>query len=149
MPKDTHKYTNGEVTVVWKPNTCIHSTLCWKGLIEVFNPKERPWIKMDGAGTEKIIEQVRKCPSGALSYFLNEEQQAAADDTDKVVKESASVLKIEVTANGPYLIKTECLIVHSDGKEETKNGTVALCRCGSSRNKPYCDGSHRRTGFEG
>ncbi|MBL7739236.1 MAG: (4Fe-4S)-binding protein [Chitinophagaceae bacterium] len=149
MPKDTHKYTNGEVTVVWKPNVCIHSTLCWKGLIEVFNPREKPWIKMDGASTEKIIEQVRKCPSSALSYFLNEERQVSADDPDKVVKESASILKIEVSPRGPYLIKTECLIVHSDGKEETKTGTVALCRCGSSGNKPYCDGSHRRTGFEG
>ncbi|MBL7743328.1 MAG: (4Fe-4S)-binding protein [Chitinophagaceae bacterium] len=149
MPKDTHKYTNGEVTVVWKPNTCIHSTLCWKGLIEVFNPKERPWIKMDGAGTEKIIEQVRKCPSGALSYFLNDDQQAAADNPAKVVKESANVLKIEVSPNGPYFIRTECLIVHSDGREEIKAGTAALCRCGSSGNKPYCDGSHRKVGFEG
>ena len=86
MPKETIKYTNNEVTVVWKPKTCIHSTSCWKGLIEVFNPKEKPWIKMDGATTEKIIEQVRQCPSGALSYYLNAE--AVADETpDKVVAE--------------------------------------------------------------
>ncbi|MEP7373472.1 MAG: (4Fe-4S)-binding protein [Chitinophagaceae bacterium] len=71
MPKETLSYTNDEVTVVWKPKVCIHSTLCWKGLVEVFNPRRRPWIKIDGASTEKIIEQVRKCPSGALSYFLN------------------------------------------------------------------------------
>ena len=147
MPKETLKYTNNEVTVVWKPKVCIHSTICWKGLIEVFNPKERPWIKMDGATTEKIIEQVRKCPSGALSYYLNSE--APIDDTtDKVVAESANMLKVEVTPNGPYLIKTECLIVHSDGREETKTGTVALCRCGSSSKKPYCDGSHRKIGFK-
>ncbi len=61
------------MTVVWKPSMCTHSTVCWKGLIRVFNPKEKPWIKMNGAATEKIIEQVKKCPSGALSYFLNEE----------------------------------------------------------------------------
>ena len=148
MPRDTFKYTNNEVTVVWKPATCIHSTLCWKGLIEVFNPKEKPWIKMNGATTEKIIEQVKKCPSGALSYYLNAE--ANADKLpDKVVAEAANIMKIEVTANGPYLIKTECRIVHSDGREETKMGTVALCRCGASYNKPYCDGSHRKVGFEG
>jgi uncharacterized Fe-S cluster protein YjdI len=69
----TFKYTNGEVTVVWKPDTCVHSTLCWKGLIEVFDPRVKPWIKMAGAGTEKIIEQVKKCPSGALNYFMNNE----------------------------------------------------------------------------
>jgi uncharacterized Fe-S cluster protein YjdI len=75
MPKDTIKYTNGEVTVVWKPKICQHSTICWKGLIRVFDPREKPWIKMDGATTERIIEQVKKCPSGALSYFMKEEIQ--------------------------------------------------------------------------
>lgn len=148
MSRETHKYTNGEVTVVWKPKVCIHSTLCWKGLIEVFNPKEKPWIKMDGAGTERIIEQVRKCPSGALSYFLNADA-IEESEKDKVVAESASIMKIEVSANGPYLVKTQCLIIHSDGREETKTGKVALCRCGSSLNKPYCDGSHNKTGFQG
>ena len=148
MPKETLKYTNNEVTVVWKPKECIHSTICWKGMIEVFNPKERPWVKMGGATTEKIIEQVRQCPSGALSYYLNAEV-AADEPADKVVAESAQIMKVEVTPNGPYLIKTECLIVHSDGREETKTGTVALCRCGASINKPYCDGGHRKIGFEG
>lgn len=92
MPKETLHYTNNEVTVVWKPKVCIHSTICWKGLIEVFNPKERPWVKMDGATTEKIIEQVRKCPSGALSYFLNSE---VTGEPEKIVSESATTLKVE------------------------------------------------------
>lgn len=148
MPKDTHKYSNDDITVVWKPNTCIHSTICWKGLIEVFNPKEKPWIKMDGATTNKIIEQVKKCPSGALSYYLNAEV-SSEEAPDKVIAEAANILKIDVSANGPYLIKSACLVVHSDGREETKTGTVALCRCGASANKPYCDGNHRKVGFEG
>jgi uncharacterized Fe-S cluster protein YjdI len=73
MPREVLKYTNGKVTVVWQPTVCIHSTFCWKGLKEVFNPQERPWIKMDGASTERIVEQVKICPSGALSYYLNTE----------------------------------------------------------------------------
>lgn len=145
MPKDILHYTNNEVTVVWKPKVCIHSSICWKGLIGVFSPKERPWIRMDGATTEKIIEQVRKCPSGALSYFLN----AETTNEPNVVAESATMLKVEVTANGPYLIKSECLIIYSDGKEEIKTGTIALCRCGSSQNKPYCDGNHKKVEFKG
>lgn len=80
MPKTTHKYNNGEVTIVWKPDVCTHSTLCWKGLREVFNPTNRPWIDVIGSTTEKIIEQVQKCPSGALSCYLNTEK-ADEDDT--------------------------------------------------------------------
>jgi len=80
MDKDiTKKYTNGEVTVVWKPNVCKHSRVCWSkttGLPEVFNPMERPWIKMENAPSERIVEQVKKCPSGALSFYYNNEPEA-------------------------------------------------------------------------
>ena len=76
----TFKYSNNDITVVWKPEICQHSTICWKELIQVFNPKERPWIKMDGATSERIIEQVKKCPSGALSYFMNEDVQNEQKD---------------------------------------------------------------------
>lgn len=84
MPKETLQYINGEMTVVWKPKVCIHSTLCWKELIEVFNPKIRPWIRMNGAPAEKTIEQVKRCPSEALSYFLNNE---VPDEPDKILAE--------------------------------------------------------------
>jgi uncharacterized Fe-S cluster protein YjdI len=62
----TKKYTNGEVTIVWRPALCKHSTLCWKGLGEVFDPRQHPWITPENAPTERVIDQVRKCPSGAL-----------------------------------------------------------------------------------
>jgi len=145
MPKETMTYSNKDITVTWKPGSCIHSKLCWQGLIAVFNPKERPWIKMEGAGTEQIIEQVKKCPSGALSYKLNDsiEEKNEAALTSKVPEG----LKIEVAPNGPYLVKTACTIVYHDGREEVREGTVALCRCGHSANKPFCDGQHRKTGF--
>ncbi len=73
--KITKKYSNGEVTIVWKPDRCIHSGRCFTGLPEVFNNKERPWIKPEGSTTEKIIQQVQKCPSGALSYYMNDAKQ--------------------------------------------------------------------------
>lgn len=76
MKDITKKYTNGEVTIVWKPNTCIHSGICFRGLHEVFHPQTLPWITPENSTTEKIVEQVKKCPSGALSFFLNSEETA-------------------------------------------------------------------------
>lgn len=61
------EYSNGETTIVWKPELCIHSGVCVKTLPTVYNPKERPWIKPENATTQEIIDQVAKCPSGALS----------------------------------------------------------------------------------
>ncbi|MBP6431119.1 MAG: (4Fe-4S)-binding protein [Ferruginibacter sp.] len=65
------EYTNGEVTIVWQNTLCIHSANCVKNLSSVFKPKQSPWINMDNATTAEIIEAVKKCPSGALSYKLN------------------------------------------------------------------------------
>ena len=71
-PKDiTKEYTNGEVTVVWQSGKCTHSGNCVKNNPDVFQPKEKPWIKIDASTSEKIIETVKKCPSGALSYYKN------------------------------------------------------------------------------
>jgi uncharacterized Fe-S cluster protein YjdI len=67
MKSITKKYTNGDVTIIWKPDMCIHSTICFKGLPNVFDPRKRPWVTPEGVSSENIIEQVKKCPSGALS----------------------------------------------------------------------------------
>lgn len=66
-------YTNGEITIVWKPGLCIHSGNCVKNLPNVYKPKERPWVQIENASTGDIIKQMQTCPSGALSYFLNNE----------------------------------------------------------------------------
>jgi uncharacterized Fe-S cluster protein YjdI len=66
------RYSNGEVTVVWKPAVCIHSTICFAGLPAVFDPRRRPWVDIQAASSDAIVKQVRKCPSGALSVFRND-----------------------------------------------------------------------------
>lgn len=63
----TKEYTNGEVTIVWEQDICIHAAECVKNLPRVFNPRERPWIRAENATSEQIIEVVNKCPSGAIS----------------------------------------------------------------------------------
>ena len=69
----TRHYSKGDLTVIWKPDVCRHSTNCWKGLLDVFDPRRSPWIDMDGAEAERIMEQVKKCPSGALSFERKEQ----------------------------------------------------------------------------
>lgn len=65
------EYTNGEVTVVWQSGKCIHSANCVRHNPDVFQPKDKPWIKINASSTEKIIETVQKCPSAALSFYMN------------------------------------------------------------------------------
>jgi uncharacterized Fe-S cluster protein YjdI len=138
----TKKYTNGEVTIVWKPDMCIHSAICFKGLGEVFDPKKRPWITPQGASTERIVDQVKRCPSGALSYFMNQE---ANGSTVKVQAETI----VETVPNGPLLVYGNVQVKDAQGVLTQKNNVTTFCRCGASQNKPFCDGSHKKAGFEG
>lgn len=141
MKDITKKYSNNDITVVWKPSVCIHSTICWKGLVAVFNPREKPWIKMEGAETEKIIEQVQKCPSGALSFYYNNKMEMP-------VSVEADT-KIEAVPNGPLMVYGNVSVKDASGKEIKRNKVTAFCRCGHSNNKPFCDGSHVTAKFQG
>ena len=135
------EYSNGEITVVWQPKICIHSGLCFRGLPRVFQPRVRPWIKLEAASTEEIINQVKTCPSGALSYYRNVE----VSDADESTKET----KIEILKNGPLVVHGSVKVIHNDGREEIKIRKTAFCRCSGSNNKPFCDGTHNRNGFDG
>lgn len=136
----TREYSNGEATVVWEADKCIHSAICAKGLPEVFRPRLRPWIKIDAAKTEAIINQVKRCPSGALTYYLNNQDKNPSETLET---------KVEVLENGPLLIYGTLKVLDKDGASETKIKTTAFCRCGASNNKPYCDGAHVSEGFTG
>jgi len=135
------QYTNGEITVVWQPEVCIHSKLCWKGLLNVFNPQKKPWVNMDGASTEEIRNQVRKCPSGALSYFENDAEQVATSIQSESI--------VEVVLDGPLLVYGHIQVKDASGQVTDKHKVTAFCRCGASTNKPYCDGTHRKIDFKG
>ena len=68
------EYTNGEVIIIWKPDLCIHSGICVRTLPKVYHPKERPWITPEYASTQELIDQVKKCPTGALTFSFNNEK---------------------------------------------------------------------------
>ena len=133
------EYTNGEITIVWKPRRCIHSGLCVKALPEVYQPEEKPWIKVDATSTNELKAQVGTCPSGALSYYMNDEKDREAEILET---------KVEVLKNGPLLIYGTLKVTDKYGSTDTKNRTTAFCRCGASKNKPYCDGAHVAINFK-
>lgn len=136
------EYSNGDITVVWKPDACIHSTLCWRGMVNVFNPKKRPWISMEGVDSASVIAQVEKCPSGALSWYRNNAAEAPPETIDVETI-------VEVSPNGPLMVYGNIKVKDAEGNETVKHKVTAFCRCGASGNKPYCDGSHGKIGFTG
>jgi predicted GNAT family acetyltransferase/uncharacterized Fe-S cluster protein YjdI len=104
------EYTNGEITIVWQPNLCAHSGNCVKSLPEVYKPKERPWVQIENTKTSAIIKQMLTCPSGALSYYLNNDH--FKDNTkDKRYEydtpEGIAVLEYILVKDKIYLTHTE------------------------------------------
>ncbi|WP_435353372.1 (4Fe-4S)-binding protein [Emticicia sp. SJ17W-69] len=139
--KITKKYSNGEVTIVWQPHLCVHSTICFRGLPNVFDPRKRPWVTPEHAESETIMKQIDACPSGALSYL----KETNEDEDVEVSNETI----VEATKNGPLLVYGNISIKDHAGNFIKKNKVTALCRCGASDNKPFCDGSHTKINFEG
>lgn len=135
------RYKKNDLTVVWKPKLCIHSTICVQELPEVYDPKAKPWIRPENASVDDLKAQISKCPSGALSYIMeNQEQQK------EVIMEDT---KVELRKNGPLLVHGNLQVTDTEGNTEKKERITAFCRCGASANKPYCDGSHNTIGFVG
>lgn len=139
------EYSNGEVTVVWQPDLCSHSGKCVRGLSGVFDTKARPWINVQGADTAAIIAQVKNCPSGALSTYMNTIPSESTPPSEPV----APTIRAVVLKNGPLMVHGEITVCDAEGNEVTKGPKTTFCRCGASANKPFCDGSHRTNGFEG
>lgn len=65
------EYKNEDITILWKPKTCTHAAECVKRLPKVYRPREKPWLTIESASTEELKEQIKACPSGALTYVSN------------------------------------------------------------------------------
>jgi uncharacterized Fe-S cluster protein YjdI len=136
------EYKKGNLTVVWKKDVCIHAGNCVKGLPGVFKVNAKPWINVDGADTEAIKKQIDRCPSGALSYIISEAEVTNLADKSEFIE-------VEVMKDGPLLVHAK-VTIDNDGETIVKEvKQTAFCRCGASDKKPFCDGSHRKIGFEG
>ena len=151
------QYTNGDITVFWVPSKCIHATTCFRELIEVFNPGRRPWVNMDGAPTRKIIEVVNKCPTQALIWKnnqdLTEEEKKAqrnvdpAEETPRTLSGQEEPTSIRIMRDGPIVVEGKFTIFGTGDQQLRPTTLTSFCRCGASRNMPYCDGTHRKIDF--
>ena len=132
------EYANDEIAVEWEPKLCIHMRRCIAAQPEVFVPDARPWVRLEGADADRVAEAVRSCPTGALHYRrLDGGPQEEPPDELLVVPRP----------NGPLFLRGRIRIESADGEVIREDTRVALCRCGGSQNKPFCDGSHRTNGF--
>jgi uncharacterized Fe-S cluster protein YjdI len=133
------EYATDEIVVEWEPALCFHSHNCVRSLPQVFDATRRPWVDVDAASADQIDAAVGLCPSGAL--------RTRRPDAPKEVGPQET--EICASAGGPLLVSGGVRVVDADGNVLFEGERAALCRCGGSANKPFCDGTHRTNGFSG
>ena len=135
----TKEYATDEIVVEWEPGPCYHSENCVRSLPQVFDDSRRPWVKVDAATADEVEAAVALCPSGALR-------------TRRIGAPTATrqqPLELRASADGPLLVSGGVRILDAEGAVLYEGEKAALCRCGGSANKPFCDGSHKKNDFRG
>ena len=125
-------YQAQEITIHDNRSLCAHAGYCTDGLPKVFRMRQEPFVDPDGGSAQEIIDVVKQCPSGALSYSVG-------SDRGPIHAEDASVF---IAPNGPYVLKGKITLTETKKGKGALETSATLCRCGASKNKPFCDGSH-------
>lgn len=125
-------YVGEGITIHDNRGICAHSGHCTDGLPAVFRLKTEPWIDPDGAEPEEIVETIKKCPSGALSYSIDEVEHRDQEREPSIL----------VSKDGPYHARGGIGLEVDSWGEGASREHFTLCRCGGSKNKPFCDGTH-------
>jgi CDGSH-type Zn-finger protein/uncharacterized Fe-S cluster protein YjdI len=136
--KKVFDFPGEEIDVQWDGRLCIHIGECGQSEGELFVGGREPWCLPDKAGAEEVAEVCERCPSGALTYTgkSGEREQASGENS------------VQVTYNGPLYVKGDLEIEGAPDDMPGVRYRAALCRCGQSKNKPFCDNSHLKAGFE-
>ena len=130
-------YVGEKITVHDNRSICAHAGYCTDKLASVFRLKEEPWIHPNAASRDEIIAAIQECPSGALSYSV--------DDLESRDLEREPT--IFVAPNGPYVVSGGLELLDTKRAEGASKEQITLCRCGGSKNKPFCDGTHWHNKF--
>lgn len=138
MARKIRTYESDDLVVEYDVKRCIHAAECVHGLPDVFDPERRPWIDPTEAAAADVVRVVERCPTGALHYRWKEGDGAETPDGPVTVR---------IDPNGPLFLRGDLRIQGADG-ETVSETRLALCRCGRSDDKPFCDGTHAEVGFE-
>ena len=146
-PKPAKEYQSQDIIVYWYPQDCSHAGKCWGELPEVFDLNKRPWVNLSGSTAEAIIRTIDKCPSRALQYSLPEgssiDPSMARGPGSKDYKiDSAAAGRIRVIRDGPLLVEGPNRVYDASGNLIKEADRLVLCRCGKTKNPPFCDGAH-------
>ncbi len=132
-------YRGEAIEVLWEPALCIHTGICVRAVPPVFRPQHRPWVMPDAAAVDRIADAILRCPTGAL-HFTRTDGGAHEEDPDHV--------EVQPVPHGPLYVRGRVTVRDADGDVVRDDVRMALCRCGRSGNKPFCDGSHMRVMFD-
>jgi len=133
-------YATDRIEVTWEPRLCVHVGECFQRLPEVFDPWARPWVRPEAADPDTIADIVMRCPSGALHFRRLDDGPPEAE----LIGEDVELIALP---DGPMQVRGHAKLVGADGETIREDTRMVLCRCGSSRKKPFCDGTHRTIGF--
>jgi uncharacterized Fe-S cluster protein YjdI len=133
------RYAAEGIEVSYDPALCIHAARCVRGAPAVFDPQARPWIRPERDEPAKIVDVIRQCPTGALLYEL---PGGPPEEPDAAVT-------VAMERNGPLEVRGRVRVEDGRGEAFEAGPRFALCRCGGSANKPFCDNTHKKIEFEG
>lgn len=138
IPDKRDDYKGKNITIHDNRGICSHAGHCTDNLPSVWRMKVEPWIDPDAATVDEIIKVINMCPSGALSYSID----------GKEYRDRDADAEVHVSKDGPYRVRGSVELEGQDLGDGASKEHYTLCRCGSSGNKPRCDGSHWHVGFK-
>ena len=146
-------YSTESIVVHWDSERCIHSGNCFTSLPDVFDVRRRPWVRVDAADADAVAAAVDTCPSRALTYTRLDgaalgPNGIAATEAFECTADDGTPVVVALRPDGPLVVEGPVRIELARGEVVESTDRAFLCRCGGSANKPFCDGTHKRTGFK-
>ncbi len=132
------KYPGDSAEVSWHGGLCIHIGECGRAKGELFVGGRQPWCQPNDASDAEVTDVVLRCPTGALSFTFADSSSPETASPENTVS---------VAYNGPLFVRGQLNIESAPSSAPGLKFRAALCRCGESKNKPFCDNSHEKAGF--